>query len=125
MKEVKFFKASKCETLVVELVEGCKGLECCGEKMIELKANTVDAAVEKHVPEVKREGNIVEVVVGSVLHPMEEDHYITNIVLVQGEKFQIANLEPGKEPKAKFLVEDGKVEVYEYCNKHGLWKTEA
>ena len=35
----------------------------------ELIANTVDAAREKHVPVIAREGNTVTVTVGSVLHP--------------------------------------------------------
>ena len=56
---------------------------------------------------------------------MEEDHYIDMIAVEQGNKLQSVALKPGQEPKAEFLVEDGPVTVYEHCNKHGLWKTEA
>ena len=45
----------------------------------ELKAGEVDAAQEKHVPQVSVEDNKIKVVVGSVEHPMLEAHYITNI----------------------------------------------
>lgn len=97
--------------------------ECDGPKKLE--ANTTDAAQEKHVPEVKREGNKLDVQVGSVPHPMEEDHYIQFIGVVQGDKAQFVSLKPGQEPKASFQVEEGPATVYEFCNKHGLWKAEA
>lgn len=46
------------------------------ENLKSLKANTTDAAVEKHVPVVTQEGNKVTVVVSSVEHPM-----LQNIIL--------------------------------------------
>ena len=49
--------------------------------MVELKANSTDAAGEKHVPVITVEGNKVHVVVGSVLHPMTEEHSIQFIAL--------------------------------------------
>ncbi len=125
MEKVKFYLCKECGNLVVLLHEGGGQLVCCGQNMTELKAGTTDAAKEKHVPAIKREGNHIEVQVGSVLHPMEEDHFITNIIAVQGEKFQNKSLKPGDEPKACFDIADGPVTVYEYCNKHGLWKAEA
>ena len=44
----------------------------------EVAANSVDAAVEKHVPvvELQREGHVLNVTVGEVEHPMEDAHYI-------------------------------------------------
>lgn len=125
MEKVKFYLCKECGNLVVLLHEGGGQLVCCGQNMTELKAGTTDAAKEKHVPVIKREGNHIEVQVGSVLHPMAEDHFITNIIAVQGEKFQNKSLKPGDEPKACFDIADGPVTVYEYCNKHGLWKAEA
>lgn len=125
MKDVRFFHCEECGNVVALLVEGGGELVCCNAPMVEMEANTVDAAVEKHVPELKREGNAIEVVVGSTIHPMDEDHYICFIAAVQGAKVQIANLKPGEEPKAKFDLADGPVVVYEFCNLHGLWKAEA
>ncbi len=36
------------------------------------------------------------------------------------------NLKPGEKPEGVFPLGDykGKVHVYEYCNLHGLWKTD-
>lgn len=95
------------------------------ESFSEIKAGTTDAAQEKHVPVIERNGNKVKVKVGSVAHPMDEDHWITDIWLVQGNKTQLVKLNPGEAPEAEFDVEDGAVSVYEYCNKHGLWKAEG
>ena len=94
--------------------------------MQELAANSVDAAVEKHVPVVEVNGNEVKVEVGSVAHPMGEDHYITFVCLVTEKGYQVAPLAPTQEAKAVFAVANGDkpVKVYEYCNLHGLWVAE-
>ena len=122
---IKFFHCEKCGSLVVKVNDAHCNPVCCGQDMVELKANTVDAAQEKHVPAISRDGNKVHVEVGSTLHPMEEDHYIEFIAVVQGDMVQLQTLQPGQEPKADFLVQDGLVVAYEFCNKHGLWKAEA
>lgn len=88
-----------------------------------LKANTTDAAVEKHVPAVTIDHNDVHVEIGSVIHPMTEAHHIAFIALVTDRKMVRKNLSFTGEPKADFKLEDGEkvLEVYEYCNLHGLW----
>lgn len=120
-----FYYCEQCGSLMVEANKVEVKKVCCGEEMQLLEAGTTDAAVEKHVPEITRDGNKVDVVVGSTPHPMEEDHFIESIVAVQGDNYQVVRLNPGDEPKASFTVEDGPVEVYEFCNLHGLWKAEA
>lgn len=125
-KEVKVFKSTGCNELVLVLKDDNGELACCGNPMKELKANTTDAANEKHVPVAKVEGNRVDVVVGSVEHPMTEEHLIDFIYLETEKGGQIRHLTPEDEPKASFIVADGDkpVAVYEYCNLHGLWKVE-
>jgi superoxide reductase len=100
---------------------------CCGEPMEELTTNTVDAAQEKHVPEVAVEGNKVSVKVGSVAHPMLPEHYIQWIFLETKQGIQRKCLEPGQEPVAVFALAEGDeaVAAYDYCNLHGLWKKEV
>jgi superoxide reductase len=100
-------------------------LVCCGQEMELLVANTVDASKEKHVPVVTKEGGKVTVKVGSVEHPMVEEHYIQWIYLCTKNGGQRKSLKPGEKPEATFYVgEDEDVcEVYEYCNLHGLWVT--
>ena len=92
----------------------------------ELKANTTDAATEKHVPVVEIKGKEVLVKVGSVAHPMLEEHWITFIAIETNKGISLVNLKAGELPEAKFVLrEDEKVKaVYEYCNLHGLWKVE-
>ena len=90
---------------------------------IELIANTVDAAQEKHVPVIEIDGETVTVKVGSVEHPSLEAHYIEWIVLVTEGGFQMKWLKPGMKPEATFKVTEKVVAAYEYCNLHGLWKS--
>ena len=69
--EIKFLVCKHCGNIVEVVKESGVPIVCCGEKMMELKANTSDGAVEKHVPEVNINGNNVLVTVGSTLHPMD------------------------------------------------------
>ena len=80
--EIKYYRCPVCGN-VIEVVNGdVSRVRCCGKELVELVANTVDAAVEKHVPVYEVEGNEIVVKVGEVVHPMEEKHYITFITLV-------------------------------------------
>ena len=118
---VEFYRCKLCGNIVALLYKGGGTLTCCGQAMTKLIANTTDAAREKHVPAVVREGGKIKVTVGAVPHPMLVEHYIQWIALVSGSKVEFKFLEPGEEPKAEFdEVDSG--EVYAYCNLHGLWK---
>ena len=108
---------------MVEVLHGGDGeLVCCGEPMVKLAENTTDAAKEKHVPLIEKIDGGYKVSVGSVLHPMVEDHYIQWIELVADGKAYRQFLNPGDEPVAVFAVEASSVIAREHCNKHGLWK---
>lgn len=95
---------------------------CCGQEATLLTANTTDAAVEKHVPVVEAVEGGYKVTVGSVLHPMEPDHYIQWIELNEGPTAQIRFLNPGDQPVAVFKTDAKEVNAREFCNKHGLWQ---
>ena len=98
---------------------------CCGQKMTQLKAGTVEASREKHIPVATVEDGMVKVVVGSVEHPMAEEHNIAWVYLQTDKGGQRKCLKPGEAPVAVFALADEKpVAVYAYCNLHGLWKTE-
>jgi len=125
MNELKIYRCEKCGKIVVALKDTESPTICCGEPMKLLKANSTDAATEKHVPVVTREGSKVTVTVGSVEHPMVPDHYIQFIILVTEKDFRVAYLNPGDRPSVDFYEDEKVIAVYEYCNKHGLWKTEA
>lgn len=123
---VKFFKCEHCGNIAIKVVDHGVPMMCCGEKMVELTAGAVDAAVEKHVPAVTVDGAKVHVNVGSVDHPMTEEHFIQLICLVTEKGYQIAPLTPTDAPAADFVVAEGDapVAVYEFCNLHGLWVAE-
>ena len=124
MSETKFFVCKHCGNLIGMIENSGVPIVCCGEKMTELVANTVDASLEKHTPVVNVNGDKVEVVVGSVEHPMLEEHFIKWIYLETKKGGQRKALKPGEAPKATFAVTDDEpVAVYAYCNLHGLWKT--
>ncbi len=126
MKSLRFFKCKHCGNVVVKLVDKGVPVFCCGEIMEEISANTVEAATEKHLPVVTVENGFATVRVGSVLHPMEEAHFINFIAVETDTNFVLVTLQPGEQPEAKVYVGDAKVvAAYEYCNLHGLWKTEV
>lgn len=122
----KFLVCKQCGNIVEVIKQTAVPIMCCGKKMEVLEANTSDGAVEKHVPEVEVNGSKVLVTVSSVLHPMLENHYIQWVYLKTNKGIQRKDLCPGNEPKAEFSLVDGEnvIEVYEYCNLHGLWKKE-
>ena len=124
--DIKFFKCEHCGNIVIKVVDAGVPVMCCGEKMVELVAGSVDAAVEKHVPVVEVEGANVRVKVGEVEHPMTEEHLIQFVVLVTDKGYQVAQLTAADEPKASFVLAEGAkaLKVYEYCNLHGLWVKE-
>jgi superoxide reductase len=86
------------------------------------KANTVDAAKEKHVPVVEKTSDGFSVKVGSVAHPMEEEHYIEWVEIIADGEADRQFLNPGGAPEATFKIDADKVTAREYCNLHGLWK---
>lgn len=123
MKEVKFYKCPVCGN-IVELIEGdIKRTKCCGQEMELLVANTVDAAVEKHVPVYEVVDNELVVTVGEVEHPMSEEHYIMWILLVTDNRSYRVELKPNDKPVVKLPYVDNST-LYAYCNLHGLWKNE-
>ena len=121
----KFYICEHCGNIVGLIHDAGVPLVCCGQKMTKLEAGTVEASREKHIPVAEVKGNTVEVVVGSVLHPMTEEHSITWVYLETDRGGQRKNLAPGTEPKVTFaLAEEKPIAVYAYCNLHGLWKVE-
>lgn len=120
----KFWKCNHCGNLFGVINDGGVTPICCGEDMELLKANTTDAAEEKHVPVIERDGDKVTVKIGSVEHPMIDEHYIMWILVTNpsGTTERI-ELKPGEKPEAVFTISeaDGPVTAYEYCNIHGLW----
>ena len=121
---MKFYKCNHCGNVITKLVDKNVNVVCCNEPMQELIANSTEAAIEKHIPVVKTENNKVTIDVGSVLHPMEESHFIEFIIVVfNNGSCTTYKLQPNSKPSISFdLPPNLAIElVYAYCNLHGLW----
>lgn len=121
----KLLEVYKCEICgnIAEMVHGGKGqMFCCGEPMKLAKTQTADWKNEKHVPihEDIDGGTLVKV--GSVPHPMTDEHYIEWIEVINGDYVNRKHLKPGDKPEAVFYVKVNEDMILrEYCNIHGLW----
>lgn len=120
----KFYKCNHCGNVIEKVVDSNVPVKCCGENMQQLVANTVDASTEKHVPVVTRiDDNTLKIEVGSVAHPMLPEHHIAFIYIETENGGTRINLTD--KPEAIYHTCNGNpIAVYEYCNLHGLWKTD-
>lgn len=124
--ETRFYICEHCGNIVGMIHSSGVPVVCCGQKMTLIEAGTVEASREKHIPVVNVEGNTVKVSVGSVEHPMTEEHSITWVYLQTDKGGQRKCLNPGEAPVVTFALADEKpVAVYAYCNLHGLWKADV
>ncbi|MBR6108031.1 MAG: desulfoferrodoxin [Oscillospiraceae bacterium] len=114
---LKFYKNPETGEIVTEAGNGFE----------EIIPNTVDAAREKHVPVISRDGQTVTVEVGSTAHPMLDVHYIGWILLETADGIERKELKPGEEPAAQFFAEENTavLAAYAFCNLHGLWMAEG
>ncbi len=117
------YKCGVCGNVVEVLFNGGGEIVCCDQPMNQLTENTTDAAREKHVPVIEKTDTGYVITVGSVAHPMTDDHYIEWIALCADGITHRAFLKPGDEPKAEFCIEASGVSAHALCNLHGLWKS--
>lgn len=117
------FKCEHCGNIADVLHGGGPVLHCCNHPMVLLEENTVDAAVEKHVPVVSKVDGGYKVTVGDVAHPMADDHWIEWIELLADGAVYRKFLDAGEAPEAVFMLEADSVSARAYCNLHGFWKS--
>jgi superoxide reductase len=122
-ERLEVYKCTMCGN-IVEVLHGGARLVCCGTTMKLLNEKTADEGKEKHVPVTEKIDGGVKVKVGSVAHPMEDDHYIEWIEILADGKSYRQFLNPGDAPEAEFAVEAAQISAREHCNKHGMWKGE-
>lgn len=118
----------KKEDLILYLVSGKEErlMECIGEDYTLLDSASTQGAGEKHLPVVEKIGKKITVNVGSIAHPMTEEHSIGWIFLKTRQGGQFRRFQADEQPKGEFVLADGDeaVAAYAYCNLHGFWKTE-
>jgi superoxide reductase len=120
--QLQVYRCSVCGNQVEVIGAGGGTLTCCKQPMELFAENTTDAAQEKHVPVAEKVDGGIQVKVGSVAHPMQDEHWIEWIeVIADGKAFR-AFLSPGDAPEAVFPVEGDDLVVRAFCNLHGLWK---
>lgn len=119
------YRCEVCGQVIEVIHSGVGTLVCCDQNMEEMVPKTEDEEKEKHVPVVEKTSGGVKVKIGVAPHPMEEEHYIEWIqVIVDGRSCR-KSLKPGDAPEAEFQLSGEKMEVFELCNIHGVWKTEV
>ncbi|NIZ19019.1 desulfoferrodoxin [Entomospira culicis] len=123
MNRSDIYRCPHCGRVVYVVEAGHGGLTCCGHEMQVLKGGEIDGSTEKHVPVIEKIDTGYKVTVGSVAHPMTQEHYISFIELIVDGNHYSQMLQPVASPEAIFNVAHGKsVVAREYCNLHGLWQ---
>lgn len=125
MKNKLVIKKCKSCGAMVKVLKDCTcencGIKCCGEEMEILVPNSVEAAIEKHIPTYEK---VEDEIFVKVNHVMEKEHYIEWVALVKDNKEYLVNLYPEQNAECRFKYIPGST-IYAYCNKHGLWKKDV
>ncbi|MCQ2511012.1 MAG: desulfoferrodoxin [Lachnospiraceae bacterium] len=129
---LKFYRCNPCGNLIEIIDPSGVTPVCCGEDMEELIPGTTDGAKEKHIP-VCIEGSYdfpepapmktLTIHVGELPHPMTEAHYIPWIAIETTQGIYRKHLTPSQKPEVRFILhkDEEVLEIYSYCNLHGLW----
>lgn len=121
MKTVNIYKCKQNDATLVQL--NCN--EVTFDGLEALSTDTASGDPQKHVPVLEFSGDTLHVKVGKAPHPMTPQHYIEWILVRTEDGGLYRTNTPDDLPEAIFtLNQDKVVEVYAYCNIHGLWKAE-
>jgi len=124
-EKLEIYKCRHCGMVVQVLIAGEGDLVCCGDRMNRMEMNESETELyEKHIPVFEDKDDRTIIKVGSVPHPMTEEHHIEFIEVLSEDKSWL---------KIKFLKHDEPaiMEVskkynancaVEYCNIHGFYK---
>ncbi len=123
-KKFELYKCQACGILTEVFHSGKGVMSCCGKPMELMTEDSVEAATEKHIPVIEKTETGYKVSVGSVLHPMTEEHYIEWIEVFNGNRQRIFHLNPGDAPVIEVTCpcDISNLTARAYCNLHGHWK---
>ena len=124
--EMKFYRCKHCGQIIAIVKKTEAKVMCCGDVMEEIIPGSMDASLEKHVPQFRVDGDTVIVNVGSIDHPMIPEHYIEWVAIQTKDGNQRKALKPNTKPEVSFKISKGDevLAVYAYCNLHGLWRNQ-
>src|SRR5699024_12479535 len=111
---MKIYVCKKCGNVILKLEDKSEALVCCGDKMGLIEANTVDAATEKHLPVYEIKEGMINIKVGEVEHPMNDEHYISFIILASDDSYLIKVLKAGDKPEVNFSYSSEYNKIYAY-----------
>ncbi len=123
-QKFEIYKCEVCGNIIEDLHEGIGELVCCGQPMKLIEEKIQEEGNEKHKPVIEKGEQGVVVKVGSIPHPMEEEHYIEWIEISTDKGESKKFLKPGEPPEIMFPVKVENIKARAYCNVHGLWKSE-
>ena len=119
------YRCNICGNIVEVLHIGVGKLVCCDNPMELLKQRQDGTGVEKHLPVIEKTDEGIKVKLGSIPHPMEENHCIEWVEIISGDEIRRKVLKPGDTPEAEFnikLDDINQIQIREYCSVHNLWK---
>ena len=123
IQKLEIYKCTLCGNIIEVMHGGGGTLTCCGQEMLNMKENTVDASKEKHVPVITKIDNGYEIKVGEIEHPSDENHYIEWIEVALSDNRNLKKfINSGESPIFQINPNSEIVLVRAYCNLHGLWK---
>ncbi len=127
IKENELYKCKICGNIIEVVGAGNGELVCCSEVMTKIEGRKEEEEYgEKHIPVIKRGlSGEYYVEIGSMEHPMTEEHYIEFIELISedGKYLTRKYLHPGEKAEIKIECKCTRFTARAYCNIHGLWES--
>lgn len=125
---LEYYKCNVCGNFVEIVLPGEGELVCCSQPMEKVKTqdSSEEMTGEKHVPFIQKTQEGFDIKIGSIPHPMEEQHYIQFIEVHSPDKKHVKRkyLYPNEEPVLKLKCGCNEIAARELCNIHGLWISE-
>lgn len=125
-EEKQVYRCNVCGNIIEVIHLGTGKITCDGQEMQLLEEKEEGTGTEKHVPVIDQTENGIKVKVGTLEHPMEENHCIEWVEIVTDKGIQRKTFKAGDKPEAEFNIniEDvNEVSAREYCSGHGLWRS--
>ncbi len=119
------YKCEVCGNIVTLVLNGGGELVCCGKPMVKQIAKKNEEGTEKHKPVLAKTDSGILVKIGSIDHPMINEHYIMFVQLLDGENIIAGKqFKPGDIPHAIFNASGVNLKARAFCNIHGLWESD-
>ena len=114
MQRMKLYVCPICGNLIQSTGEAV--VSCCGIVLPALEAEPEDENHRLHFEKVEDEYYV------TVPHDMSKTHYISYIMALKDDGWEIIKLYPEGNAEARFKISKTKYFCY-FCNKHGLFRT--